>query len=611
MEPGFRLGNRIAITQIFKFDNAHERKYIRGMTSCIPSSSQTQTYQFLPLVARNNQVTIKRQRSFFVQVLVGAVALWMFSGSLQAQTIWNGSGGTGGNGTWATAGEWSAGLPGAGVTTRFQLDGTRTTAASVVDFTGAQSVGALQVGAGKSVTLEMANGSSLTANGNGNVGLNSIGTGTGPASLTLQGPGTGSATYSHIRFDVVRGSSLTLTGNVVATGTGDSSVGRETSTLGGNTMSILAGASSSLQTLAVGRGSSNNQLLVSGSGSSLTTSSSLTVGSVNTDTVTSGTLNSARATAGGQITSTLVGLIGQGVGTHSNYIEATGAGSVIQFSSGLRVGDIAEVNAGGNYLRVASSATVKLGAALDIYSYNGSSTNYGSNYVKVDAGGLLTSNNNINVRNTGLLQLAATGVIEGRTTAGVASTAAIAVASGGRFEAAGTGLGAVGTTVNTTVNSGATFAIGLGDAVAASTLTLSNTSSKLTLNTGSTMEIGIFGAAAIDQLNFTATNILTVGTDVNFKLTLHGYAPVAGNSWAVIIGSNGFANITSSNNLAAATFETPSLSPGLSWDMTQFNQADGWIVSIAGIPIPEPNAALLVGLPLGIIVLLRRMRNRA
>ncbi|MEI8309176.1 MAG: PEP-CTERM sorting domain-containing protein, partial [Verrucomicrobiota bacterium] len=226
------------------------------------------------------------------------------------------------------------------------------------------------------------------------------------------------------------------------------------------------------------------------------------------------------------------------------------------------------------------------------------------NYVKVDAGGTLTSSNTLNVKNNGLLQLAATGAIEGRTPAGGASTATIAVASGGRFEAAGTGLGDANT-VLTTVSSGGSFAVGLGGRASASTLTLSNTASKLTLNTGSTLEIGLFGATSSDQLNFTTTNILTVGTGVNFKLTLQGYVPVTGNSWTIFTGSNGFST-GSAANLAAATFVEPSLSVGLSWDTTKFNQANGWVVSVAGVP--EPSTVILFGLSLSALWIARRRK---
>jgi T5SS/PEP-CTERM-associated repeat protein len=370
-------------------------------------------------------------------------------------------------------------------------------------------------------------------------------------------------------------------------------------------MSILSGADLSFISssgLSIGRdGGNNNTVLVSGAGSTLSARS------VNVGGAGANSGNSLKVQNGGVVTATLAsgaGSLATGTGSNSNYYEVTGTNSQMTIEGDFNLGDTAgTANTGGNFLRVASGGTAKFDTTLNINSYNSSGTNYGSNYVKVDAAGTFTSDSTINVKDKGLLQLAATGAIEGRNPAGVAATATIAVASGGRFEAAGSGLGAVGTTVLTTLSSNSTFAVGLGDAVAASTLTLSNTNSKVTLNTGSTFEFGIFGAATSDQLNFSATNILTVGTGVNLRLTLQGYVPVDGDSWTMITGSDGFAT-GSAANLAAATFVTPSLSGGLSWDTSEFNQTDGWVISV----VPEPATVVLLGLSLSALLLVRRRK---
>ena len=563
--------------------------------------SQSGSCHVLTPQLRKNQGTMFCRRAIFLQVLIGLGALWMLSGSLQAATIWNGSGGTGGDGNWSTGADWSAGVPTTLEDARFQVDGTLTTAAAEIDLTGPQEVKVLTVGEGKSVTLNMADGASLAASGNSNVGNLSLGTGTGPANLTIEGPGTGSATYSHIRIDVFNNSSMVVAGNVTGTGTGDSSIGRGAAAQGSSSLSVLDGANISFATLAVGRGSSDNFLLASGAGSSFTTSSGLSVG---TSSGSANVGNSARAENGGQIIVTALGALGQGVGDHSNYFEVTGSNSVLTIDT-LRVGDqtASPRNIGGNYLRIASGGTAKMDGDIDINSYDDSSTNFGSNYVLVDAGGTLT-HSRTDVRNKGLLQLASGGAIEGRDLAGTPLNSVITVDSGGRFEAAGAGLGA-DTTVRTTVESGAAFSVGLGDAVAASTLTLSNSDSWLRLESGSTFEIGLFGVNLNDTLQLDAADAFVVLSGVTVKLTLQGYVPVDGNSWSIVSGlSSGFSS-GSDANFAAATFDLPALSGGLSWDTTNFSSVGGWEVSV----VPEPSTFLLVGVSLCGLLISRRRKH--
>jgi len=530
-------------------------------------------------------------------------AILGISSPLTAQTIWKGTGGTGGDGNWNTAAEWSAGIPSAN-TARFQVDGTYTSATAVVGVTSSPTTAnGVEVGKGKTVTLNLSDTVALNAaGGNSRIGA-IIGTGTGAANLTVSGPASGSASMDFSRFDVVVGSSLTFTGSHLSvTSSGDSSVGRATDATGnGNSMSILDGAtftSVSSGALAIGRdgSSSNNTVLVSGTGSTLS-ARGIAVGTAGAN---SG--NSLKVQNGGKVTTTLAAAAGgTGTGANSNYYEATGAGSEIIFGNNFSLGDSAgTANTGGNYLRVASNAIVRTSSAMTVYSYNDSGANSGSNYIKVDAGGTLTSQSSITVNNKALLQLAATGAIEGRTTAGVPSPATISIQNGGRFEAAGSGLGA-STTVTTTVASGGKFAVGLTGGTA-STLTLVNTNSKVTLQTGSILEMGVFGAASNDQIAFSAANILTVQTGITFKLTLEGYTPVSGDSWNFITGS-GFAT-GSDTNLASATFDLPTLSGGLSWDTSNFNSGGAWEIAV----VPEPSIFTLVG---GALVLLTLRRRRS
>ncbi|MEI8309666.1 MAG: hypothetical protein WCH98_02805, partial [Verrucomicrobiota bacterium] len=323
------------------------------------------------------------RKGFWFGLLLVAGMLGGVSPDSNAQTIWKGTGAAGGNGTWATAGEWSAGVPTTLVDARFQVDGTLTTAAAAIAVTGAQNAKSLQLGKGKTVTLNFDSGASLAV-ASATVALVSggaYGTGSGASSLTLAGPGTGSASLSLFRFDLVNNSALTFTGNLTATGNGDSSIGRSTSGTGNNTMSVLNGASFSLTSLSIGRGTSNNIVLVSGASSVMSASTTMTVGSSDTGSAA----NALQVQSGGSVTITGLATLGQGTGGHSNYYEATGANSTITFTGGIRVGDqtATPLNNGGNYLRFASGGTGKFAAALDINSYDSSGTNYGSNYVKV------------------------------------------------------------------------------------------------------------------------------------------------------------------------------------------------------------------------------------
>jgi len=310
--------------------------------------------------------------------------------------------------------------------------------------------------------------------------------------------------------------------------------------------------------------------------------------------------NILRVESGGYFTTSAATTIGLGIGSSGNTLQVTGSNSEAILAD-TQVGNSGTTNVGGNSVQVDNGGVVRNGNALSINSYNATGTNSGANFVLVGANGTLTSNNTITVRDKAALRLAATGKIEGRDTAGVAATATISVLSGGRFEAAGSGLGAV-TTVNTTVSSGGSLAVGLDSAVAASTLSFSNTNSKMTLNTSSTLEFGLFGNGLNDSIAFSAINIMTVQSGVNLRLTLQAYAPVDGNSWTLITGA-GFAS-GSAANLAGATFVLPTLGVGLSWNTTQFNEGNGWGISV----VPEPSSLMLFGASLGALLIFRRRR---
>lgn len=523
-----------------------------------------------------------------------------------AQVIWQGADGTGGDGAWGGSTNWVGGsVPTIAGDARFQVDATRTAASADIAVSGTQTSKSLQFGVGKQVTLELAAGASLTANTAASTIGGAYGTGTGAASVLFQGPESGVASMSLSRFDVVRGSSLTFSGtNLTVTTDGDSSLGRDEVALGGgNTLNILSGAKASMSTLTVGRGTSSNELAVSGVGSSLNVSGAFGVGASRANS----TLNVVKVQDGASLSISGVSTVGGTAGSHSNSVAVSGSGSEMIVGE-LRVGDNGGLNAGGNNLQVGNGGVVRLGTHAYVNSHSSPSSEYGSNRIRVNSGGTLTSAASLTVRDKALLQLASGGAIEGRTTAGAASSITVNILSGGRFEAAGSGLGAVGTTAITNVSSGGTFAVGLSDSSTASTLTLSNTASKLNLAAGSILEFGLYGDGLNDQMAFTANSILSVAGSMTVQLTLEGYAVVEGDSWVLFDGlttarfSNGS---TSAVNLAASSFILPTLSGGLSWDTTRFNVDDGWVIAV----VPEPSAVMLLGGAALIFLGARRLRR--
>jgi len=561
---------------------------------------KTPTSQQLSNQLGNTRRASRKHRRFALAVGLGL--LLSVGTGLQAQTIWRGTGGTGGNGTWSTGGEWSAGVPVSGTDARFQVDAISTATSAVIQVSGSQAANSFQAGRGKATTLQLASGASITATGAESFFSHTYGTGTSSASYTFEGPASGTATVNFRALTAYGntaggGSSLTFTGSnlVVTATTADNSIGRSQN---GATLSILSGAKMTTSRIALGREASNNTLLVSGAGSSLNATLNLNIGTGNAPSNNDN--NILRVESGGYFTTSAATTIGLGIGSSGNTLQVTGSNSEAILAD-TQVGNSGANNVGGNSVQVDNGGVVRNGNALSINSYDASGTNSGANFVLVGANGTLTSNNTITVRDKAALRLAATGKIEGRDTAGVAATATISVLSGGRFEAAGSGLGAV-TTVNTTVSSGGSLAVGLDSAVAASTLSFSNTNSKMTLNTSSTLEFGLFGNGLNDSIAFSAINIMTVQSGVNLRLTLQAYAPVDGNSWTLITGA-GFAS-GSAANLAGATFVLPTLGVGLSWNTTQFNEGNGWGISV----VPEPSSLMLFGASLGALLIFRRRR---
>ncbi len=535
---------------------------------------------------------------------------------LNAQTTWKG-GGTGGDGEWIGNTTWTNNEPTSSVEARFQKDATYTSGSATISVSGAAQAKNLRIARGESVTLNLADTASLSGTSAINLIGAALGTGTGAASLTIAGPASGSATAAMGVFYVggetigVNGNSLTFTGNITVSDPGavSSLVGRFGNN---NTLNILNGANVTRYSLDVGYANSGapqageaqgNGVVVSGTNSALTISNIFTVGGKSatyTPVDDSDRYNKAaqgnfiKVLAGG--TTTIVANatngIGGGIAAHSNFVEVSDANSTLVLGGALRIGDSGLTNLGGNYLKVSSGGTVKANSTINIYQYAANSGyNDGANKLIIGPGGTFTAISTIT--NNGVVQLAATGTLNG--------TGILNVTSGARFEAAGSGLG---TTIATNINSGGTLAVGLSGAISSSALTLSSGANKMNLQAGSILEMGIFGASSNDQLNIATGGVLTVASGINFKLTLEGYTPVGGETWTIFTGltAAGLAS-TNATNMAGATFVLPSLAPGLSWNTSNFNTAGNWQIAVA---VPEPSACAMLVFAIGGLGLLSR-----
>lgn len=467
---------------------------------------------------------------------------------LMAQKIWQVN-----DGAWTVPGNWNGGVP-AGTTSAneavFQISTASPNAAIEVTLdNSAHEAGAIRAGLGKSVTLEMADGASLTTGPWWRVGEN-IGDGSGSGHVTVNGPETGGATISagffHVGSSALTngGNTLTFSGNLTVTdnATSTSVIGRVSDN---NTLTVSQGASVTRHALTispsnVGAGRINNGLVVDGTGS-------------------------AMIIDGGALS------VGNTAESRSNYVTVTNNGTVeVKLSQALLIG--ATSGFGGNHVTMSNGGTLITTGTTTILGFtDNSGDNDGDNRLNIQSGGTYSSSGTTNV--TGLLQLAAGGALTGNATVSLNPT--------GRFEAAGTGLA---DTVTTNINDG-TLAIGLTGAVAASELTLN---SVVNFSGGATLELTLFSSAAdgIDRVVFGVDGGFNLAGTVSLDLVLSGYVPVPGDSWTVFSG-----NTTGIGGVGQ--FDTSGLDPTV-WNTNLFNEAGGWQLSV----IPEPSTLALFGIAL-------------
>jgi len=558
-----------------------------------------------------------------------ALYLLVLLGSAGAQTVWLGSTGNGGNGTFSTASHWSpATVPSGGSTTaQFYITGTLTAPTATVSVTGNRAYGITEIGLGKSVTFSLDNSSALIrTRPQILVGTDISGqTGSGAAALTFQ------STHDSVRtatlgqlivgdFDGVSGNSVTLTSATLTSATlavlNDTTnsshdlIGYRVNS-GTNQMTISAGADVERYGVDVAANQSyfGNTLTVTGASSSLTTvgttaesrlnigSNAFSAGTPEAAYVGAARNNQLLIQAGGSVYSN--GLtIGDAENARSNLALISGTDSVLELMGGTSLQIGAANGLGGNSMQISSGGLVRTEGTSTISTFLlNDGFNDGTNRLTVAAGGSFHSSGNLN--NSGLLQLTTGGAIEGKDLNGDDASLDLAVLGGGRFEAEGSGLA---TTVVTSVASSATLAVGITDPVTQlrSGPAVFDLNSEINFASGSIFEIAIFSSTLIDQVNFGLDGEFNLNGNAVLRLNLIGYTPADGDSWTVFTGNtNGIGGIGS--------FDLSELDPSI-WDTSLFNEGGGWQLSINTAVIPEPSTSAL-GLAFGLAVLFRRLHR--
>jgi len=552
------------------------------------------------------------------------VGLTLLAVPLQAQKPWLGEDGLGGNGDWTTPGNWQGGVPTNTTAnaqgSRFYLSETLTKATSVIKIKASEAALTrdIFVGLGKSMTFQLGANASLATGTLSYFGLGATSipgaTGTGASTTIFTGPASGSASLSLSMFYVgvdadYGGHSLTFSGNLIITdsSTSFSSVGTRATE---NSLTVSGGAQLTRYGLRIGSATGsmvgntatvtgeNSQIVVNGGGAS---NRGFLVGNIggtdynqsaheNRMEVRAGALFQVTTGAGGTTTNSAI--IGGGAKARSNSIRIADAGSVMELagSSTLVIGDNTATNLGGNSVQIGSGGTLRSDGAITIYDYNtNGGLNDGQNRITVESGGTLTSNSTLTTY--GLLQLAEGGTLAGATLTGSTAALELTVGKKGRFELAGSGLGSA---VTTTVNEDGTVAVGLEGATAASRLDLD---SQINFLSGSTLELSLFAPGSADTIELKTNGAMLLTGDVTLTLTLeNGLTPAAGDSWTLFSGNT--SAITGEFDLSQLDREI--------WDVSAFNQAGGWKLTV----IPEPSTYAFLALGMGCSAFLARRRQR-
>lgn len=576
-----------------------------------------------------NMKTKHTSNRFRGKLLLAATLPLFVSGAFAANIHW-----MGGDGDWGAASNWTPGsIPGAGDSARFftGTDAYDYPAESLVNVDGEYTTALTNVlvGMGKSVTFNMADGSTLST---GQIRIGTFLNGfEGTARLYVNGPSSGTATFNitslaihdHANNDgnIVQFSGSGLTVNATLnTAIGGGSNNNSLTVSDGAKFNTGLIAVSHQNTAAGATGGNNNSLLVTGSGTHVTSTGTngqgLWVGATDRGNNNRISGNSAVIADGARMTISGSGssTVSMRIGSHQSYRSANsvtveGAGSVLELVKGdnnvaIYVGS--NVDASTNYN---NSLTIRNGGLLRT---QGTTTVAGSNITQpmnrltIGNGGTFQTNSTI-TSNGGLVQLEEGGFLLGEEFDGTAVAVEVNIGEGttregrvGRMEAAGSGLGQ---SVTVNINNRGVLGIGSSDASAASLLSLN---SNLNFASGSQLELKIFGENAIDSIFLDSTGQMAIGDDVALVLLVTGgYTLKAGDTYQVFTGD------LSSISGSFSDFILPTLADGLEWDTSNFNAAGNWALSVGGA-IPEPSTVGLVmgGLALAGACILRRRQAR-
>lgn len=521
-----------------------------------------------------------------------SLAIWLGATVSLSGSAWIGTGGTGGNGNWATAAHWSGGASPNNITVtsqnrlEFFVNETYTsTSATVALFSSARRANRIHVGLGKEVTFTLGGSLEMASDSLSIFGSSALGTGTGDSKTTFRAT-TANSTITMGQFYVGVGGPDVLN-TLVFDGGEDSAhrlvvtdnsglYSRVGSTGGNNELQVIRGASFQRHGLEVGAGSgwSDNRVLVRGNQSELQVVARLGVGANARDgsgdpetLYQSASRNNFVLIEEGARAQVATLAVGSAAYARSNYVEVKGAGSELVVSGGgLGIGVASSL--GGNALRVSDGGTVGLYAVnpLEISSHQeNSGFNDGRNRIEIGQGGTLLTDQTI--LNNGLIQLAAGGVLAAAHEDGSTASATLVVGSGGRFEVEGSGLQA---SISTQIDADGVFAVGLeGNAVGRSMDLASN----LDFQDG-ILELSWLNAANHDYINLIAGAELSGNVVLDISFT----DVVIGDQWVLFTGST---------DLISAVFDLSNIDSS-TWDVSGFNEAGGWTL----VAVPEPGYAI-------------------
>jgi len=483
----------------------------------------------------------------------GTAALVLGSLAHAADSTWSNTGTD-----FNTAGNWSAGVPGAGNQAIFNV-----AAVTNPNLSTSLSIGELTFSTATSsgYTLSASPGQSLTLTGrtlatsNAIESLNTSGTNTISANLIVSRTGGGASTFTQ-----AVGGTLVLSGNISGTSTlinlARSGSGTATFTLSGNNSGFAGGFALVNASSALNIGSANalgSGTFVIGSGSSLTINNTIGSAATFSNNLNFSSTAAQTITFGGSDMNFSTGSVALGNTAATQTTLIVNSGTTVTLG-----GSVSQAAAGAGILKNGTGNLVLGGSSI---AYTGVTT--------VSAGTLLINGNASNA--TGAVSVASAATLGGTGTVGGATTAA-----SGSFLAPGTD-GTAGTL---------TFA---------STLNISGLAGGLAGHLK--FDLGAVGSSDIITLT---TGALSIGTgllnfdDFSFS-TLSGFG---GGSYTLFTSSTSITGTLGSNLTGTVG--------GLSAVLSLANSNQDLILTVTAIPEPSTYASLLGVVVLGSAALRRR-----